>query len=189
MGGDYVGRMQELGSVFVSRVVGQLGGLKSLAERAMAQVSDAQFFAMPEPNSTSIATNVKHIAGNMRSRWTEFLSSDGEKSWRHRDQEFVPPREDRAGLMKAWDDAWALTLETIGTLRAADLLAQTSIRSQQDFALQRVLRQVGHYSYHVGQIVYVARMQVGDAWQSLSVPLGGSDAYNASLGHAPEESS
>ena len=178
--------MGTLADAFVEHTVERLGNLKRLAEGAMAQIDDAAFFALPAGGGSSIATNVQHIAGNMRSRWTDFLTSDGEKPWRHRDQEFVPPTEDRAGLMQRWNDAWALTLQVIGGLSAEDLEKATVIRGQSDIALQRVLRQLSHYSYHVGQIVYAARDAAGEAWTSLSVPLGASEAYNQGLGYTPE---
>ncbi len=179
--------MSEIGNEFLQKVVAQLKGLKSLAERALVQVDDEQFFRVPAANASSIATNVKHMAGNMKSRWTDFLRSDGEKSWRHRDQEFVPPIADRDRLMNEWESAWALTLGTIEGLAPSDLLKHTAIRSEFDTAMQRILRQLGHYSYHVGQIVTLARLEAGDAWESLSVPLGQSAQYNASLGHLVDQ--
>ena len=184
---DRIDTMNDVGREFLSKTVAQLQGLKALAERALSQVDDEQFFRVPAANASSIATNVKHMAGNMKSRWTDFLTSDGEKPWRRRDREFVPPTKDRAGLMDDWESAWSLTIGTIAGLTPDDLLKETTIRSEADIALQRILRQLHHYSYHLGQIVTLARLYAGNTWQSLSIPLGRSAQYNASLGHLVDQ--
>ena len=177
--------MHDIGQAFLTRSLDQLRYAKGVAERAIAQVPEEALYARDAEENNSIATTMQHIAGNMRSRWTHFLDEDGEKAWRHRDQEFEDQDLDHAALMERWESAWTLTLDTIGALTVDDLMKPTRIRGQEDVALQRILRQVAHYSYHVGQIVHMARRIAGPAWRSLSVPRGESDAYNASLGYTP----
>lgn len=153
--------------------------LKALAERAMAQTTDDQFFAAPGPEDNSIAVIVKHLAGNARSRWRDFLTSDGEKPDRHRDQEFeIAGQDSRAQLMAAWDTGWTLMFDAIGPLGPADLDRTVTIRGEALTVRQAITRQITHYAYHVGQIVYVARHYAGAGWTSLSIPKGQSEQFN-----------
>ncbi|MGE5414174.1 MAG: DUF1572 family protein [Syntrophomonadaceae bacterium] len=146
---------------------------KKLAEGALAQVADADFFRTIDPESNSVALVVKHMAGNMRSRWTDFRTSDGEKPDRDRDEEFeVRDTDTRESLMAAWEAGWALTFEAIAPLRSEDLLAEVRIRGQAHTVIQAVHRQLTHYAYHVGQIVLLARHFAGPRWTSLSIPKG-----------------
>ena len=149
----------------------QLRKLKSQADKAMAQVDDAQFFALLDPEANSIALLVKHVSGNMRSRWTNFLTSDGEKPDRHRDTEFERDADDtRLAVMGRWDEAWELLFNTLSSLKPSDLGKTVTIRDEPHTVVQAINRQVSHYSAHVGQIVLLAKHFAGTRWQTLSIP-------------------
>jgi hypothetical protein len=155
---------------------------KGLAERAMAQVADEQLFTELDRESNSIAITVKHMAGNMRSRFTGFLTSDGEKPDRNRDREFVVHADaKREEVLSSWEQNWQLVFETINSLQPDDLGRTVTIHGEPHSVLQAINRQVVHYAYHVGQIVYLAKHWKGAAWKSLSVPKGQSEQYNAEL--------
>ncbi len=151
---------------------------KKLAERAMAQVSEEQLFATLDEEANSIAIVVKHMAGNMRSRWTDFLSSDGEKPTRDRDSEFVNPAPTRAALMADWEDGWARVFSALEPLTDDDLDRTVAIRGEAHSVMQAINRQVAHYPHHIGQIVLLAKHFAGDRWQSLSVPRNQSEEFN-----------
>jgi hypothetical protein len=151
---------------------------KSLADRAMEQVSDKQLFAALDQEANSIAVVVKHMAGNMRSRWTDFLTSDGEKPDRNRDSEFVEPPATRKALMEMWEDGWAHVFDSLAPLTDADLARTVTIRGEPHSVLQAINRQSGHYAYHVGQIVLLAKHYAGGNWQSLSIPRNRSAEFN-----------
>src|SRR5436190_15757406 len=160
----------------------QLRKLKGQADRAISQIDDKQLFAVLDPEANSIAVVMRHIAGNMRSRWTDFLTSDGEKSDRNRDQEFeAPPVSTRAALLAEWDSSWALTLRAIGALTPDDVLRTITIRGEAHSVIRAIERQTRHYAQHVGQIVLLAKHWRGDAWTSLSIPRGQSTAYAGPL--------
>jgi len=154
---------------------------KSLAERAMAQVTDKQLCATLDPEANSIALIVKHMAGNMRSRWTDFLTTDGEKPDRNRDGEFIDPPASRAELLQMWQDGWSQLFAAIEPLTDADLARTITIRGEAHSVLQAINRQLGHVSYHVGQIVLLAKHLASDHWQSLSVPRGKSAEFNCKV--------
>ena len=143
---------------------------KKLAERAMAQVADEHLFTTLDPEANSIAIIVKHMTGNMRSRWTDFLTTDGEKPTRNRDGEFVDPAPTRAALMADWDDGWACVFSALEPLTDADLTRTITIRGEAHSVMQAVNRQLAHYPHHVGQIVLISKHFACDHWQSLSVP-------------------
>lgn len=143
---------------------------KKLGERAMSQVADGDLFAVLDCEANSIAIIVKHMTGNMRSRWTDFLTTDGEKPSRNRDAEFVDPPATRAALMKDWNDGWDCVLGAIEPLTDADLGRTITIRSEPHSVMQAINRQLAHYPHHVGQIVLLAKHFACDRWQSLSVP-------------------
>jgi len=151
--------------------------LKSLGDRAIEQIGDDAFFATLDAGSNSIAVLVKHLAGNLRSRWTDFLTSDGEKSWRNRDSEFVVD-DTREAILAAWNDGWATLFGALDTVDPERLDATVTIRREEHTIAQAIGRQLTHYAYHVGQIVLLAKHSAGDGWTSLSVPRGGSDAFN-----------
>jgi len=151
---------------------------KKLAERAMAQVTGEQLYTTLDEEMNSIAIVVKHMVGNMRSRWTDFLTTDGEKPDRHRDTEFVEPPPTREALMQAWEDGWKIVFGAIEPLSDADLARTVTIRGEAHSVMQAINRQLAHYSYHVGQIVMLAKHFAHDRWQSLSVPRNRSADFN-----------
>lgn len=152
---------------------------QKLAASAMAQLTDDQLYAASDAEMNSIAVIVKHMAGNMRSRWTDFLTSDGEKPDRNRDSEFLDPPSDRVALMALWDGGWDLVYATLEPLRDDDLGLTVTIRGEAHSVMQAINRQVAHYAYHCGQIVFLAKQLRGAEWTCLSVPKGASSAFNA----------
>ena len=172
---------------FLYDCIQQYERVKQLAERAMQQVDDDHFFRDLGDDSNSIAIIVKHMAGNMRSRWTDFLTADGEKPDRNRDSEFtLDDAETRPQLMAAWDTAWALVLDTIGELSDTHLDATVLIRGEAHTVREAVLRQLNHYAYHAGQIVLIAKIGAGASWKSLSVPRGKSEEFNRAIRRGSE---
>jgi hypothetical protein len=151
---------------------------KKVAEAAMAQVTDEQLTAVLDAESNSIATIVKHMSGNMRSRWTDFLTSDGEKPDRDRDSEFVDPPATRKALLDAWEDGWGRLFQALEPLSEADLGRSVTIRGEAHSVMQTVNRQVAHYGLHVGQIVLLAKHFACDRWKSLSIPKARSSEFN-----------
>jgi Protein of unknown function (DUF1572) len=151
---------------------------KKLAERAMEQVTDEQLFAVLDNEANSIAIIVKHITGNMRSRWTDFLTTDGEKPDRNRDGEFVDPPATREALMAEWENGWARVFAALEQLTDADLVRTVTIRGEAHSVMQAINRQLAHYPHHVGQIVLLAKHFASDHWQSLSVPRNRSAEFN-----------
>jgi hypothetical protein len=151
---------------------------KKLAERAMAQVTDEQLLEVLDEEANSIAVVVKHMAGNMRSRWTDFLASDGEKPDRDRDSEFMEPPATRAALMKLWNDGWACLFQALEPLSEADLGRTTTIRGEAHSVTQAVNRQIAHYAYHCGQIVLLAKHFQRGQWRSLTIPRSRSAEFN-----------
>ncbi|HEX9736084.1 MAG TPA: DUF1572 family protein [Thermoanaerobaculia bacterium] len=171
---------------YVQLVVRELRRQKDLADRAMAQVDDDAFFATLAADDNSIAVIVKHVAGNMRSRWRDFLTTDGEKPDRDRDSEFdLTSADTRESLLRRWDAGWRLVFDAIGALSAGDLDRSVTIRGEQFTVLQAINRQLTHYSYHVGQAVLLARHHAGGEWKSLSIPRGQSAAFNEKPGRYP----
>ncbi len=149
----------------------QLRKLKAQADKAMAQVEDPQFFALLDPDANSIALIVKHVAGNMRSRWTDFLTTDGEKPDRDRDSEFERGTADsRQAIMARWDAGWEILFTTLTSLGPADLSRSVTIRDEPHTVVQAINRQLSHYSAHVGQIVLLAKHYAGPNWKTLSIP-------------------
>lgn len=151
---------------------------KKLAEGAMGQVTDAQLFEALDEEMNSIAIVAKHMAGNMRSRWTDFLTSDGEKPNRNRDSEFVEPATTRAELMQMWNEGWDRVFKALEPLSDSDLERKITIRGEPHSVIQAINRQIAHYAYHVGQIVFLAKHFKGGAWKSLSVPKNKSGEFN-----------
>ena len=152
---------------------------KRLGEQAMAQASDEALLAAPDSESNSIAVIVKHLAGNMRSRWTDFLTSDGEKPDRNRDAEFESPPQTRAEIGALWESAWGIVFDSLTALTDKDLDRTIRIRGERHSVMQAINRQVAHYAYHIGQIVYIAKHHSADRWKSLSIPRGKSADFNS----------
>jgi Protein of unknown function (DUF1572) len=156
----------------------QMRGHKRMAEGAMAQLKDEELFITLAPQSNSIAVLVKHMAGNMRSRFTDFLTSDGEKPDRYRDQEFeLSPATTRADLTKWWEEGWARVFAAIEALKPEDVMRTVTIRGEPHTVLQAVNRQIAHYAQHTGQIVFLAKHIRSSAWKTLSIPRGKSESY------------
>lgn len=151
---------------------------KTLGEKAMAQITDEALFQMPDEKSNSISVIVKHLHGNMLSRWTDFLTTDGEKEWRDRDSEFEETIETREEVMKQWNEGWACVFSALNTLHPEDFDKTVYIRNMGQTVLEAIMRQMAHYAYHIGQIVYLARLFNEGDWKTLTIPKGGSAAYN-----------
>ncbi len=170
--------MSDVAKLYLEDSFKAFRGYRHLAEGAIAQVKDDDLFRLIDPEANSIAIVMQHIAGNMRSRWTDFLTSDGEKPDRHRDREFEPHITKREELMKEWNAAWELTLGVIQSLKPEDVLREITIRGEKHSVLWAIQRQVTHYAYHVGQIVFLAKHFRGAEWKSLSIPKGKSEEVN-----------
>ena len=169
------------GRHFLDDTLRELRKLKGLAERAIDQLPDEALFT-ELAGSNCIAIVMKHLAGNMRSRWTDFLTTDGEKPDRHRDTEFVLDEADTAPrLRERWQQGWEITLASIGALEPSDLERSVTVRGEPHTVPQAITRQAGHYAYHVGQIVLLARHLAGDDWQYLSVPPGKSAEIDVTM--------
>jgi hypothetical protein len=154
---------------------------KKLAERAMEQISGEEFFRTLDPESNSVAIIVKHMAGNMRSRWTDFLNSDGEKPDRNRDSEFIQHDASRADYMKGWEDGWERVFDALEPLTDHDLRTVVFIRGERHSVMQAINRQVAHYAHHIGQIVFLCKHLRGKEWKNLSVPRGQSQQFSADV--------
>lgn len=168
----------ELTTSYLRDSLGLFCYYKKLAERAMDQVTDEQLIASLDAEMNSIAIMVKHLAGNMRSRWTDFLNSDGEKSDRKRDTEFENPPATRAALMKLWEEGWNQVFTALDPLSDADLNRTVVIRGEPHSVMQAISRQIAHYAYHCGQIVFLAKHLQATQWKSLTVPRGKSEEFN-----------
>jgi hypothetical protein len=155
-------------------------GYKRMADAALEQVDDSAFFRLLDAESNSLALIVKHIAGNLRSRWTDFLTTDGEKPDRDRDQEFVlAPVDSREQLMRYWERCWKTALDSVQSLKPEDVERTITIRGTPHTVLEAASRSVTHTAYHVGQIVFLAKHLLGASWKTLSIPKGKSKEYNA----------
>jgi Protein of unknown function (DUF1572) len=158
---------------YLEEVWRQFRGHKRLAEGAMAQLQDSELFVALDAESNSVAVVVKHMAGNMRSRFTDFLASDGEKPDRHRDQEFeMSGQTTRSEVMRWWEEGWACVFAAVDALKPEDVVKTVTIRGEPHSVLQALNRQVAHYAYHTGQIVFLSKHLRSTEWKSLSVPRG-----------------
>ncbi len=171
------------GRLFLDATLQSFEYHKGLADRAMAQVANDDLHAPLAPTGNSIAVLAKHVGGNLTSRWTDFLTTDGEKPWRHRDREFADDLHDREDLDQQWNSGWTILFETLRGLTPADLERTVTIRGEDHSVPMAIQRSLAHTAYHVGQIVELARFHAGDAWQTLSIPRDGSDTYNRQKGH------
>ena len=168
----------DLAAHYIEEARRQMRGHKHLAERAMVQLKDEDLFIALDPESNSVAVLVKHMAGNMRSRFTDFLTTDGEKPDRYRDQEFeVNAATTRADLMKLWEEGWARAFAAIESLKPEDVMRSVTIRGEPHTVLQAVNRQIAHYAQHTGQIVFLAKHLRSSEWKTLSIPRGKSEDY------------
>jgi hypothetical protein len=173
---------QSLGQHYLDDALKMFRDHKKLAERAFAQLSDEEFFRTIDAESNSIAVNIKHMVGNMLSRWSDFLTTDGEKPDRNRDMEFVMlPETTREDMLAYWEKGWQCVFDALEPLGPDDLMRTVMIRGQDHTVVQAINRQIAHYAYHVGQIVYLAKHFKSNDWQTLSVPKNKSAEFNAYL--------
>jgi uncharacterized protein DUF1572 len=171
--------MEMQSDVYLQESIQQFRRLKELADKAIAQIDPGAVFATLDAESNSIAIIMKHMAGNMRSRWTDLFVSDGEKPDRHRDSEFViEPENTQVALLDGWEAGWRCLFDALAALTAEDLTRAISIRGESHSVIQAINRQLTHYAYHVGQIVLLAKHFAGGGWQSLSIPRGRSEEFN-----------
>jgi hypothetical protein len=170
--------MTDLATHYIDEARRQLRGQKRLAEGAMAQLKDKELFATLDPEANSVAILIKHLAGNMRSRFTDFLTSDGEKPDRFRDQEFeLNASTTRADVMRWWEEGWAQVFAALDSLQPQDVMRTVTIRGQPHTVLQAVNRQIAHYASHIGQIIFLAKHLRSNQWNTLSIPRGKSEDY------------
>jgi hypothetical protein len=164
---------------YLENTIKQFEYYKLLGEKAIEQLSEEKLFWQFNSQSNAIATIVKHLWGNMLSRWTDFLTSDGEKEWRNRDAEFENDIQTKEELFAKWNEGWQCLLDSLKQLQENDLQKIVYIRNQGHTVMEAINRQLAHYPYHIGQIVYIAKMVAGSNWKSLSIPKGNSQSFNA----------
>jgi len=164
---------------YLNSVTKQFHYYKMLGEKAMAQIADEALFWQYNKESNSIAVLVKHLVGNMLSRFTDFLTTDGEKPWRNRDAEFESNFSNREELLAYWDTGWSCLFSALDNLREDQLETIVYIRNDGHTVTEAINRQLAHYPYHIGQIIYIAKMAVNEEWESLSIPRKKSGDYNA----------
>lgn len=151
---------------------------KMLVERTFVQLNEEDFFWRYNTESNSIAIIVEHLWGNMLSRWTDFLTTDGEKEWRRREAEFDSANKDASVMLKKWEEGWSCTFTALESINMDNISTPVFIRNQEHTIVEAINRQLGHYTYHIGQIVYIGRMLKGKEWKSLSIPRGKTKEYN-----------
>lgn len=167
-----------MASFLINEMIATLRGQKQLAEKAIVQLTDDHIRTALDVQTNSIAVIIKHMAGNMVSRWTDFLTTDGEKPDRDRDSEFVDSFTSRAEIMQRWEAGWQCLFNTMQSLCDDDLSRQVATRAEQSSVAFAILRQISHYGYHVGQIVLIARILAKDQWQTITIPRGQSRQFN-----------
>ena len=168
-------------SLYLHEVVARLRSLKDLADRALTQVRDEDLSVALDSESNSLAALVLHLGGNFRSRWTDFLTTDGEKPDRDRDSEFEPGGISRQDLLARWEDGWGCLFATLASLTEEDLTRTVTIRAEPHSVIGAIERTLSHGAYHVGQIVFLAKHLAGGGWTTLSVPRGGTRAFNEKM--------
>ncbi|MCM3871813.1 MAG: DUF1572 domain-containing protein [Pyrinomonadaceae bacterium] len=179
---------QELGRHYLRDATITFRAYKKLAERALDQLQDEEYFITLDEESNSVAVIMKHLAGNMLSRWTDFLTTDGEKPERNRDMEFIiEPQTSKSEVMNYWEKGWQRTFEALAALQPEDLLRPVLIRGEAHTVVQAIDRQLAHYPYHIGQIVFLAKHFRSASWNSLSIPKNKSAGFNKYLEQNPEK--
>jgi Protein of unknown function (DUF1572) len=173
--------MSATGTIFLQSALKRLGYYKDLGDKTLTVLSDADFHYQPNEESNSIAIIIQHVSGNMISRWTDFLTTDGEKEWRNRDLEFEITKVAKEQLIAMWEKGWSACLGTINALTEDDLLKTIYIRQEALSVIDAINRQLAHYPYHVGQIIYVAKMIRNEKWESLSIPRNKSQQFNEAM--------
>ncbi len=165
-------------STVIASAIASFQSNKGWADKAVAQLPDEKLHLALDPNTNCIAVIMKHVAGNLLSRWTDFLTTDGEKSWRNRDDEFVDSFGSRAEVLDHWEKGWNCLLGTLHTLEPVDLSKTVKIRGEPHSVPLAIHRSLAHCGYHVGQIIMIARILAGDDWETITIPRGGSSTYN-----------
>jgi uncharacterized damage-inducible protein DinB len=168
----------DIAAEFLSAIINAFESNKRLADRAVEQVPDDKLHAALDANTNSVAVIMKHVAGNLASRWTEFLTSDGEKPWRNRDDEFVDTFTARDELIAYWESGWQRLFDSLASLTAGDLGRAVTIRGEPHTVPLAIQRSLAHCGYHVGQIVLIARILAGDHWTTITIPRGASTDFN-----------
>ncbi|MBK8551698.1 MAG: DUF1572 family protein [Ignavibacteria bacterium] len=169
----------DLGKNYLENSISEFKKLKQLGDRSFSQIKDEDFFWSPDEESNSIAIIIRHLSGNMISRWTDFLTTDGEKENRNRDEEFERIfYTDKDDVISRWDKGWKRLFETFESLTENDLMKEIKIRNEPHTVIAAINRQLAHYGYHIGQIVYIAKHLEGTGWKSLSIPRGKSEEFN-----------
>ena len=163
---------------YLQSVLKEFNYYKSLGDETIARLNEEQLNFKPDETSNSIGVLIHHLYGNMMSRWTDFLTSDGEKTWRNRDGEFKINNPSKPALMELWEEGWKTLLDTIEALEESDLHKKIYIRNMSHTVIEAINRQLTHYAFHVGQIVFIGKLVLGKEWQSLSIPLNKSESYN-----------
>ena len=169
--------------IFLQSAIKKFRFQKQLGDKTFAQLDEKELFFKPSKESNSIAVIVQHMSGNMLSRWTNFLTEDGEKSWRDRDKEFEEVLTTTEEVLNAWDKGWQCVLNTLESLQPGDMTKSITIRSESMPVVDAIVRQLDHYGYHIGQIVYIGRLIKDEGWQSLSIPKNKSKDFNAAMKH------
>jgi hypothetical protein len=173
----------KLEQAFLDSAIKRFREEKALGDKTMAQLNSEAMLWKPNETSNSVAIIVQHLHGNMLSRWTNFLTEDGEKEWRKRDAEFETAYLDKEAILQLWEEGWDTLFQTLISLQPEDLLKNITIRSQPLLVVDAINRQLAHYSYHTGQIVQLGKWLLDSAWQNLSIPKNGSLDYNSKLNH------
>ena len=174
-------RYMNIAQVYLQSVLKHLSYYKGLGDKTFTQLNDSDFHFAPNEESNSIAVIIQHMSGNMLSRWTDFLTSDGEKEWRNRDNEFEVNDQTKTQLLDCWESGWQCCLDSINSLKEDDLTKTIYIRSEPLIALDAINRQLTHLPYHVGQIIYVAKIITNTRWNSLSIKRGESQQFNSTM--------
>jgi hypothetical protein len=172
--------MNSIGTEYLQTAIRRFKYYKDLGEKTFAQLSDKEFHFSPNEESNSIAVIVQHMTGNMLSRWTNFLTEDGEKEWRQRDDEFEVHQQNKQQVIDEWQKGWTCLLSALESLQENDLLKTVYIRKEPLTAIDAINRQLAHYPYHIGQIIYIGKIIKNSAWKNLSISKGHSTQYNNS---------
>jgi hypothetical protein len=169
-----------IGTEFLNTAIRRLKYYKELGDKTIAQLNDEQLHYAPNEESNSIAVIIQHMSGNMLSRWTNFLTEDGEKEWRQRDAEFEMHNWNKQQVIETWEKGWRCFFDALASLKEVDLLKTVTIRQERLTVIDAINRQLAHYPYHIGQIIYVGKEIKNHEWTNLSIPKGDSAKYNSS---------
>lgn len=173
--------MMKIGNVYLRVVIELFKSVKTLGDKTIEQLSEQDIHWTYNQESNSIAVIVKHLSGNMISRWTDFLTSDGEKENRNLDEEFIDDISSKSELISVWEKGWDVLIDTLTGLKEDDLLKTIKIRGEKHLVLEAIERQMAHYAYHVGQIVYIGKQLKNNEWKTLSIPRGKSEDYRKEM--------